>query len=138
MGQTALVMPDILDGGDLVQRIRSRQIPLIAALWWLRDDEWRLLLASPNVDTIGPLRLYEEMRLALEAPPALPSSLYSSVEFVSPKASVITILNLAFGMDNKQDESYDRESVNGVFIPGAHIYFFNAADYFHPRGASHK
>jgi hypothetical protein len=129
-------MPDIVDGRNLVARLLGRKIPLVAALWWLREEEWRLLLASPSIDTIGPLRLYEEMRLALEEPPALPSSLYSSVEFVSPKASVITILNLAFGMDNKKEETYDRESVNGVFIPGAHIYFFNAADYFYPRGAS--
>lgn len=43
-------------------------MPTTAALWLftLEDNEWRLLFASPDVDSKGPLHVYRQIQVALD------------------------------------------------------------------------
>jgi hypothetical protein len=64
MDKAILVEQDIDGGRKLVQALDSAGFPVVAALWnYLpEDDSWRLLIASPKVNELGPRGAYEAIQ----------------------------------------------------------------------------
>ena len=58
------------DGGrNLLKKLDDMGIEVTAAFWQFQDDaeQWRLVLATPEVDDKGPLHVIREIRAALDA-----------------------------------------------------------------------
>ena len=66
MFKKVLVNDLITDGQRLVEALRQR-FPMTAAVWCHLPDslEWRLVLASPFVDQVGPMAVYTEVQSTL-------------------------------------------------------------------------
>jgi hypothetical protein len=66
MYKTALVKADIEDGRRVIDEI-EKIIPITAAFWFYReeDDEWKLMVVSPDVEARGPINLYTRIDVLL-------------------------------------------------------------------------
>lgn len=61
---------DMIDAGEeLIRKLDDLGVPTTAALWLFDpevNDDWRLLFASPDVGSKGPLHVYRQIQVALE------------------------------------------------------------------------
>jgi hypothetical protein len=55
-------------GAELTKKLNESGVPVTTALWLFEPElnEWRLLFASPEVDTKGPRDVYERIRQAID------------------------------------------------------------------------
>jgi hypothetical protein len=62
MHKTILVETDIADGFRVVEEL-ERILHITAAFWLYveEEDEWKLIIVSPDVATKGPISLYTEI-----------------------------------------------------------------------------
>ena len=69
MYKTALVERDLVQGSEIVRILDNAGLRIKVALWVNLDEfnDWRLLLASRELDKAGPLEGYRLLREALEA-----------------------------------------------------------------------
>jgi hypothetical protein len=79
------------DGERLVSKLENRGMRVTAALWRFLEDEliWRLVIASPCVDSNGALRGYMDVMKALE-------ELGDSVQLTVSDVSVISPISRDF------------------------------------------
>jgi hypothetical protein len=56
MYRKVLVESEIRSGERLLEQLDLAKIPVTAAFWLYADDaaEWRLVIVSPSVETLGP------------------------------------------------------------------------------------
>src|SRR2546423_14588559 len=59
----------IAAGADLTRQLDRANWPVVASLWVYKPEmnEWRLLIASPSVDSEGPLAAYQGVSAALRS-----------------------------------------------------------------------
>ena len=69
MDKTALVSIDIETGAEILRALDRAGLKISVAVWALLAEyqEWRLMLASRKLDTVGPLQAYGLVRKALHA-----------------------------------------------------------------------
>jgi len=67
MFKKVLVNDLIADGQRLVEALQRQNFPMIAAVWCHLPEslEWRLVLASPVVDQVGPMAAYTKVQSTL-------------------------------------------------------------------------
>src|SRR5258708_379437 len=67
MVKEALVERTVDQGRRLVEALDQADFPVVAALWSFlpEEEEWRLLIASPRVNELGPLAAYTTIQDAL-------------------------------------------------------------------------
>jgi hypothetical protein len=123
MDKTALVAPDVAAGRELIEALGTAGLRVEAAFWWLEDNEWRLILATPLVRERGPLFVDSRVRDVVESA-NLPRELFDSVEVVSPSAGVVTMLSLGGEEHIPKDRLVLNESMNSIYIAGAYFYKF--------------
>ena len=122
MGTTVLVDNQVEDGNKLIQALDRSQFSLVGALWFYSSsDEWRLLLVSPLVDTIGPKQCYGVIQSVLKD---LKLSFgLERISVLSPNDNLIRLLKTAVKTSNGTSRiRFSRNSINGVFIEDALIY----------------
>jgi hypothetical protein len=58
--KTILVDTDIEDGRSVVSELEKRRLPITAAFWlhFEDEDDWKLVVVSPEVSEQGPRQLY--------------------------------------------------------------------------------
>jgi len=130
MDTTILVEKDIEDGRKLVEALDRSNFNLVGALWFYFADsrEWRLLLVSPLVDTIGPSGCYRRIQSVLkDMSYDLATSFgipLSRIAVKSPWDSLIRLLKMAIQTDRRGISKirFTRNTINGVFIEDALIY----------------
>jgi hypothetical protein len=122
MVATPLVDTYIDAGRRLIQALDESGFEIEAALWLYHTEpnEWRLLLALPLVDEIGPREVYRKIQAQVSA-----SSLLTlrNVSVVSPEAEIIRLLRGA--VKTGPGISTIRLSGNvfdGVFVDDALVY----------------
>jgi hypothetical protein len=93
MDQTVLVGPDVAAGKELVEALGTT-LQVEAKFWWMEDNEWRQVLATPLVQERGPLFVDSRVRDVIESTAKVPRELFDRVEVVSPSSGVITVLDL--------------------------------------------
>jgi hypothetical protein len=73
MATATLVDVPIEDGRRLVSELDRAGVSLPAAFWLYSSewDEWRLTLASPEVDKHGPREMYRRVQKAMQVLPGL-------------------------------------------------------------------
>ncbi len=124
MDQTILVTPDIAAGRGLLKAVDTSGLQIEAAFWWLEDDEWRLVLATPLVHQIGPLATYSRIWQAIEANAELPRELFDKIQVVTPSAGVMTALDIGSEGRLPLNRFVQQEHVNSVYVAGAYFYRF--------------
>jgi hypothetical protein len=119
--QTALVGPDVSAGRRLVDALGSN-LQVEAAFWWMEEDTWSLVLATPLVHEQGPLSVYSRIRDVIESTAALSRDLFDRVNVVSTRSGMIT------AFDGEGQIPLSRlilhESIKNVYVAGAYFYKF--------------
>ena len=91
MYKTILVETDIEDGRRLLKELEERHLQMTAAFWFHEDEEdWKLVVASTDVDEQGPTKLYTMIALMLKdlsRDPEIPLQFpLSRIKLVSPQS----------------------------------------------------
>ena len=128
MDTTALVMNfDVEAGSRLLQALDDSQLPVKAAFWLFREEseEWRLYLATPLVGVQGPRAAYAKVLQELKKLDN-PRIAVTSVSVIDPSDELVQLLSVAIRTgDGISGISFLRNTINGVYIPAAHIYRMN-------------
>jgi hypothetical protein len=119
--QTALVGPDVSAGRRLVDALGSN-LQVEAAFWWMEEDTWSLVLATPLVHEQGPLSGYSRIRDVIESTAALSRDLFDRVNVVSTRSGMIA------AFDGEGQIPLSRlilhESIKNVYVAGVYFYKF--------------
>ncbi len=112
-------------GAQLTDKLVAMGLPIAAAMWFFRPDinEWRLLFASSDVSTAGPLSVYakiQEARRALgEKVAAAP---FSVIGLLDEKHILVRLLREIRAQGVPLPVRISKDVTNGHFIEDAHIY----------------
>ena len=123
-----MVAPTLVDeridaGRRLIEQLDAHDFKVDSALWLFLSEpaEWRLLIASELVDTIGPRRTYEALQRTLNES-QIPLAL-KEISLVKPEDGLVRDLRSAIttgpGMPSIR---FSGNTINGTFIEGALIY----------------
>jgi hypothetical protein len=111
-------------GKELTARLDAAQFELVASFWFFMSEanDWRLMLASPMVDTAGPKAAYSAVQKALD-PPLEGLSLHK-ISVVSPTLPIVQLLMKTIRTDATATSSIrlTRNRINDMFIEDAYIY----------------
>lgn len=129
MAYPAVVAPELTAGmiqaGEaLLRGLDAADVPVPAAFWLRRSEDvgWRLVIASPAVDTLGQKAVYRQLadRVTELRRPDLSMSY---VVAVSPADPTVALLRSAVRTEPGISAiRFTGNVINGVFIPDAHIY----------------
>jgi hypothetical protein len=125
MAQETLVDRYIDAGRQLIQDLDQVGFPVVAALWNFlpEEDEWRLLIASPQVNELGPLAAYKAVQeVLLQSPIGLT---VLDVSVVGPDEPLITDLRISAGTDPAPflgGTSLHRTVIGNVYVAKAYVY----------------
>ena len=125
MDKPALVDGDMKAGEALLNKLDETEFDVKAALWFYMQDseEWRLILASPVVDTDGPKKAYEKVQSQLQKLNGRSELTLRNISLVSPSDNLIkalkSVINTGKAISNIR---LTRNVINGVFIEDAYIY----------------
>jgi hypothetical protein len=114
-------------GKNLIERLDEEQFNVTSSFWWYTVDvgEWRLVIASPVVDTHGPKAAYEQVLRVLSDMPQV-SSLVSlrNIAILSPREHVVRLIG-SFTQtppDNFASIRISRSWINNQKVEDAYIY----------------
>jgi hypothetical protein len=116
----------IRDGAALVRELDDAKWPVTAALWFYYPDTnaWRLLIASPEVGTKGPLEAYAAVQKALKGLDAAGRVLtLEDIGVVTADHPPIGVLRTALATGPVITQiRFSRNVVGGHYIDDALIY----------------
>lgn len=110
-------------GEKLIHELDRLKFPAKAAFWLYETeaDEWRLVIATPQLRTVGPRKLYKSVQQAI-AKIDMPIRT-SSVFLLDTKDAFIKRLSTAVGRGSRvSGMRFSRNAINGHFIEDAYIY----------------
>jgi hypothetical protein len=120
---TQLLVTAVLeDGRRLIQALDQRKFPVNAALWYLHEGGWRLIIASSLVDSDGPREAYRKINEVLQA-----ENIHlnlSDIAVVESNDALVRLLRIAIntGIGNISETRFTANTINGVYIEDAYIY----------------
>lgn len=125
MDNTALVEPEIATGRDVTEALDQAGVSVPAVFWFylLDAEEWRLIIATPLVDTEGPKKAYANLQRVLsKRQPPLNIDL-RRISLVSPRDPLIQLLRRALKTGPQiSGIRFRQNAINNVFIEDAYIY----------------
>ena len=120
----ALTTWDIDFGKQLWQALRNNKIFPANGVFWLLESEngWRLLIASPRVDEVGPRKAYEELANITRG--VVPGATQpSKVELISPRLPLYQALKRVFGKTaSVEGARLGNTQIEGMYIDEAYLY----------------
>ena len=125
MDQNELVEKDFQIGkrfSDLLKK--SSGLRVEAAFWWLEDDEWRFIVATPVVHERGRLVTHEMIRKAVGGKTKEFQSILSRLDVLSPSEGVITVLDIGSHEKTPLNRRVVDEALHGAYVHGAYFYYF--------------
>ena len=115
---------DLDFGKQVWQALRENKLfPVHGALWLLESDKgWRLLLATPRVDEVGPRKAYEQLgNITRGFVPGATQQLM--IELISPGLPLYQALRRIFGQTaSVEGARLGNTQVDGMYIDGAYLY----------------
>ena len=144
MVKTTLVERDLEEGRRLLERLDVKEaetavapskrraavppgskVPVQAAFWWYlpESQEWRLIIATPLVDSSGPLSVYTKIqaRLSTIKPPSTLTA--QNISAISPKDERVKMLRKAMKVVSGSSQGrFNRKTASGIYIDDAYIY----------------
>ena len=113
-------------GAALTRKLDESGVPITTALWLFEPElnEWRLLFASPEVDTKGPRDVYERIRQAIDQLGDKASLVpLSVIGLLGANADLVQLLKVAVGTGPGVNRiRFSKNVINGRFIDDALIY----------------
>jgi hypothetical protein len=125
MDKPTLVDADMKAGEALLNKLDETEFDVKAALWFYMPDseEWRLILASPTVDSDGPKKAYEKVQSELQGLDQGYELSLQNISLISPSDNLIKVLKSAVKTGKKISHiRFTRNVINNVFIEDAYIY----------------
>ncbi len=130
MAENSVVKNQLTDamveaGAELVGKLDDLGLHATAALWLFapESNEWRLMLASPDVSTRGPRQVYELVRDAIALIPHKNEAPLSVIGLLQDDAPFVRLLRSAIGTGPGIGRMrFSRNVINGHFIDDALIY----------------
>jgi hypothetical protein len=113
-------------GIELVKKLDASDAQLRSAFWFFYPDErvWKLVLASPLVETEGPRKFYERVLVVTKKsqPDELVVSL-NNIGVTSLNDPLVKLMRLAVYTGNGVSGiRFSRNAINSVFVEDAYIY----------------
>lgn len=120
----ALTSWDIDFGKQLWQALRNNTIFPAQGMLWLLESEngWRLLIATPRVDEVGPRKAYEELGNITRG--VVPGAGQPwKIELISPRIPLYQALRRTFGKTaSVEGARLGNTQVEGMYIDEAYLY----------------
>jgi hypothetical protein len=124
MDRTLLVGFDVKEGERLIEALDAANFPISAALWLYvsESDQWRLVIASPTYDKLGPLAAIKQVQtvlLSLEQSELV----LSNIQVIGDKGQLVKALRseARSGVDFS-GKRLSQTMLDRVFIPEAYVY----------------
>jgi len=122
MATAALVNRDIEIGRRIVAALTRANVPVTVYLWALVSEEWLFIIATPLVDSRGPLAAYDQVNRALQRAGVLADVPRQMIFLMSPNDPELRVLE-------KQSKAMPQEafrvvnaSIAGRFVEDAYLY----------------
>jgi hypothetical protein len=121
---TALVDSDIEIGRRILATLTRASIPVTVSLWALISDlqEWRFIVATPLVDTKGPLAAYGEVNRALQKEGVFDDVRLRNIFLKSPNDKVLKSLEKESRFVPHEDFRVVNAPIAGSFVEDAYVY----------------
>jgi hypothetical protein len=124
---TQIFTPEMIEAGvSLLRKFDSQALNVTAALWFYLEssDTWRLIIASPEVESEGPKRVYERIQKTLGTDADGSRIRLRDISVVPPDDPLIKLLGVAIKTGNRDISGirFSRNTINGQFIQDAYIY----------------
>lgn len=125
MDKASLVEEQIDDGKKLVEALDGAKVAVRAAMWFYypEPNDWRLIIATPFLDDVGPMKTYELIQNVIEK--SLPdlSIKLRNIFLVSPQNKLIKLMKAAIGTGKGiSGIRFTGNVINNVLIEDAYIY----------------
>ncbi|MGB8064322.1 MAG: hypothetical protein WCF26_20710 [Candidatus Sulfotelmatobacter sp.] len=125
MSAVPISLTDVEFGKQLWQVLRrSKKFPTCGVLWLFQSafNEWRLLIASPRVDEVGPRQAYGELSRTTKTVRASEDQFLRLV-LISPKAPFYQALRSVFGKTaSVEGARLGNTQIGGMYIDDAYLY----------------
>ena len=123
MDKTILVEKDIEEGRKLLSTLDAADIPIVAAYWLyeLERNRWRLIFATPLVETVGSTPVYRRIRELVQAG-SEGGGAFDDVIVVSPRDRIAGALHRVPGSDRVTEFRLTDGVVNGLSVDDAYVY----------------
>lgn len=129
MAEDPLVGNDLSRGASLVAKLRSADFPVEFAAWSYsdEDDQWRLLLATPIVDTEGRLAAYSRIEELVGAEPWLHPGVNRLTVVGTASPALDAFRRLAGSMDTDDAVIHGQTGeIGGRSISDSYVYVNDA------------
>ena len=130
MVASALVDRKIERGRRLIKKLDDSRFPVTAAFWYYfpEAEQWRLVVASPTVDSQGRRAAYAEIHKIQRRGVRLPPLSVSEITAVSPRDPLVKLLSSAIRTrPGIAGIAFSGNVINGVYIEDAYIYRLSQA-----------
>mgnify|MGYP006298722171 CR=1 FL=1 len=113
-------------GAKLVERLDLEKSQVKSAFWLYISDEkiWKLIIASPLVDSEGPRKFYKRIVTANESAEKDEDIIsLNDIGVTNTSDQIVQLLKIAIGTgDGMSGIRFSRNTINGVFIEDCYIY----------------
>ena len=135
MAKNILVTESLSDsmiraGAKLIERLDVEQSQVRSAFWlYISEDKaWKLIIASPLVDSLGPREYYKKVvvanSVALEEEEVIS---LNDIGVTSTTNQIVQLLKFAIGTgDGISGVRFSKNTINGHFIEDSYIYRSNS------------
>lgn len=118
---------EMVDSGEFVTRLLdANNLAVAASFWFFLPDSnvWRLIIASPVVDSTGIRAAYERVQQILSTSNGASIDLHlKDITLVSPTDGLISLLRTAITTGKELSSlRFTGNLINGVLIEDAYIY----------------
>lgn len=113
-------------GAKLVERLDAQHAEIKSAFWlyFSEDKTWKLIIASPLVDSIGPREYYKKV-LSANGSASTEEEVISlnDIGVTNTENQIVQLLKLVIGTrDGISGIRFSRNTINGHFIEDSYIY----------------
>lgn len=124
MATTALVNSDIEVGRRILAALTRASIPVTVSVWAFVSDlqEWRFIVATPIVDTRGPLAAYAEVNKALQKEGFSDDTHLRNIFLKSPSDKVLKALEKESRVVPFEEFRVVNAPIAGSFVEDAYVY----------------
>lgn len=124
MATAALVNSDIEIGRRIVSSLSRAGIPVTVYLWAFvpQLDEWQFMVATPLVDSKGPLSAYNEINRVLQREGVFEDVPLRRIFLKSPNDPVLKALEKQSRAIPQESFRVVNEEIGGNFVEDAYVY----------------
>ena len=122
MATAALVDRDIELGRQIVVSLTQAKIPVTVYLWAFVSDEWLFIVATPLVDSKGPLAAYDEVNRALQRAGVADQISRQRIFLMSPNDRELKLLEKQSKVAPYEAVRTVNASIAGRFVEDAYLY----------------